>query len=498
MEQFKPAVAIATRTPDLSRLAKWPASQWRALGDRLREIGVNEANLEPIGTVLPNMLPKLSNPLRRWLLRQDNANFNYAARLLVLGDAVTQDEAESAFGTELLNPMIASGMVVAKPDKTLLSRFRLSVVKGMYILADDLRHGGDAVMGLGNTTRGLMEAVGAGKLGRVLDLGCGAGAMALVLSKSAESVIATDINPRALVFGRMNAAINGVGNVQFREGDLYEPVKDDAFDLIVSQPPFIPMPEGSTPTTYLFGGARGDELPLRVMAGIAQHLRDGGRAVILIQWPELDGEALSERVRSAVSSSDVDLLLVAFPPLDLNTFCLAYASHDQAELGERFETQVMWWREHVARMKVGSMRHCFNILRKHSKHLGWTRAVFPATGIATRESIDRLLARYDLLSADNALICAQLRIRDDAVLVAEEALGKVGKRKLRIGFTGPEISRPAEVNQEMVELLRAVHGANSVRAGIQAYSGDGADADALAAVKEALELGLLEVPRANR
>jgi SAM-dependent methyltransferase len=486
---------LQAATPDLTRLAAWPASQWRTLEDRLRSIGLDETNLEMIGTVLPNMLPRLANPLRRWLLRQKSCEYNYAARLLMLGDNVEREQAESAFGAELLESMLVSSLLVANPDGTLSSPFRLSLVNGRYILADDLRHGGDAVMGSGNTTLGLIEAVYGERLGRVLDLGCGAGAMALALSQCAESVIATDINPRALMFGQINAAINGVENVEFREGDLYEPVQHDTFDLIVSQPPFIPMPEGSASTTYLYGGPRGDELPLRVMAGTAEHLRNGGRAVILIQWPELEGESLNDRVRNAVGAPEADLLLVAFPPLDLNTFCLMYSSHIVADLGEQFEIDVMKWRQHFARMKVGSMRHCFNIVRKDAKELGWTKAVFPAMGVATREAIDKVLARYDLLAADDdTLLRARLRIRNDAVLVAEEPLGNDGEPKLQVGFTRSVMNRPAEVNDEMLDLLRAVHGTESVRAGIRVYSDENdSRADILDAVKEALELGLLEV-----
>jgi methylase of polypeptide subunit release factors len=495
MEKPERAVPSPSATPDLSRLASWPAPQWRAFGDRLHAIGLSETSLESLDSVLPNALPRLSIPLKRWTLRQNDCDVNSAARLLVLGDEVNRKQAESAFGADLLRLMIDSNMLEEKPNELLLSRFRMHLAKGMYFLSDDLRLGADAVMGLGNTTLGLLMAVRGENLGRVLDLGCGAGAMALVLSSQAGSVVATDINPRALVFGRINAAINGVENVEFREGDLYEPVKHDAFDLIVSQPPFIPMPENSAPTTYLFGGIRGDELPLRVMAGAAPRLREGGRAVILIQWPELEGDPIDDRVRSAVSSSEVDLLLVNFPSLDANTFCLAYSSFTQRELGVVFETDLIRWRAHFGRMKVSSMRHCFNILRKNSKRRGWTKEVFPAMGHATPSSIDRIFARYDLLSAgDQALLSAKLIIREDAILETEQPIGKSGKQKSRIRFSGNEMNRPAELNNEMVKLIRAVHRADSVRAGVHKYSGDNdPGGETLAAVRDALELGLLEV-----
>ena len=72
-------------------------------------------------------------------------------------------------------------------------------------------------------------------------------------------MIGTDINPRAIALARANATLNGIGNVEFRAGNLYEPVQGDEFDLIVSQPPYYPALPGSE-KTFLHGGPRGDEL----------------------------------------------------------------------------------------------------------------------------------------------------------------------------------------------------------------------------------------------
>ena len=49
-----------------------------------------------------------------------------------------------------------------------------------------------------------------------------------------------------------NAALNGIANVEFRAGDLFEPVNGERFDLIVSQPPYYP---GSEITFLAWQGA---------------------------------------------------------------------------------------------------------------------------------------------------------------------------------------------------------------------------------------------------
>lgn len=75
---------------------------------------------------------------------------------------------------------------------------------------------------------------------RVLDLGCGWGAIGLAAAKTLPSahVVLTDVNQRAVRLARKNLDRNGVRNAEVRLGSLFEPVKGEVFDLILSHPPF--------------------------------------------------------------------------------------------------------------------------------------------------------------------------------------------------------------------------------------------------------------------
>jgi 16S rRNA G1207 methylase RsmC len=75
--------------------------------------------------------------------------------------------------------------------------------------------------------------------GNVLDLGCGYGAVGVVAAalRPNACVFLVDINERAVKLARENAKRNGVGNVVFRCGFLYEPVGDVRFDAVLSNPP---------------------------------------------------------------------------------------------------------------------------------------------------------------------------------------------------------------------------------------------------------------------
>ena len=85
----------------------------------------------------------------------------------------------------------------------------------------------------------LIDALDLGPKARILDLGCGYGAIGIVASRLTEGghVILTDVNRRAVALARANLTANGITNAEVREGDLYAPVAGLAFDDILSNPP---------------------------------------------------------------------------------------------------------------------------------------------------------------------------------------------------------------------------------------------------------------------
>jgi release factor glutamine methyltransferase len=73
---------------------------------------------------------------------------------------------------------------------------------------------------------------------RVLDMGCGAGANAVLAARTGATVLGVDVNPAAVEASRANAARNGVADrTEFAVSDLFDAVEGD-FDLVVIDPPF--------------------------------------------------------------------------------------------------------------------------------------------------------------------------------------------------------------------------------------------------------------------
>lgn len=121
---------------------------------------------------------------------------------------------------------------------------------------------------------------------RVLDIGTGSGCIAVSLARRLPDarVSAIDISGAALEVARANARANGV-EVEFLHGSLLEPVAGRCFDLIVSNPPYIPSgdidllePEvrDGDPRLALDGGRDGLDIYRRLIPMALDHLNPGG------------------------------------------------------------------------------------------------------------------------------------------------------------------------------------------------------------------------------
>jgi methylase of polypeptide subunit release factors len=125
-------------------------------------------------------------------------------------------------------------------------------------------------------------------------------------------VVATDISQRALDFAALNAQLNGLSNIEFRLGSLFEPVAGERFGHIVSNPPFVITPRTAGVPSYEYrdGGLVGDALVASVVAGAAAHLEPGGIAQLLGNWEyRADADGL-ERAAGWTEGTGLDVWLV--------------------------------------------------------------------------------------------------------------------------------------------------------------------------------------------
>ncbi|MDF2442743.1 MAG: hypothetical protein JWR01_946 [Subtercola sp.] len=183
---------------------------------------------------------------------------------------------------------------------------------GELALGHPLRE--DHVLGIGGASTTLSGLMISSPIDSALDLGTGCGIQALHASRHARRVVATDISERALWLAGLNAELNAVDNIEFRLGSLFEPVLDERFDQIVSNPPFVitPRREGVPLYEYRDGGLVGDALVKTVVREAGEHLTPGGVAQLLGNWEYHAGSAVSglERVRGWVEPTGLDAWVI--------------------------------------------------------------------------------------------------------------------------------------------------------------------------------------------
>jgi release factor glutamine methyltransferase len=144
---------------------------------------------------------------------------------------------------------------------------------------------------------------------RILDIGTGCGAIAVALAAHLPkaNVTATDISDFALAIARENASRNHVADrIRFLKGDLLAPLAGEQFDIIVSNPPYVPETDQATlsvevrefePALALFAGDDGLDIYRRLIPCAFDALVPGGFIVFEI------GYGQQEAVRNLLSSA---------------------------------------------------------------------------------------------------------------------------------------------------------------------------------------------------
>jgi release factor glutamine methyltransferase len=129
--------------------------------------------------------------------------------------------------------------------------------------------------------------------GRILDIGTGSGVLAITVLAERPGLagVALDVSEPALHVARKNALANGVsGRLQFHHGSWFQGL-DGRFDLIVSNPPYIPQGQIASlerdvkdydPHLALDGGGDGLFAYRAIAAGALAHLAEGGLIAVEI------------------------------------------------------------------------------------------------------------------------------------------------------------------------------------------------------------------------
>jgi release factor glutamine methyltransferase len=114
----------------------------------------------------------------------------------------------------------------------------------------------------------------------VLEIGTGSGLVSMYASLLTDDVTATDINYNALELAEKNFKLNNIDTIKLEFGDMFEPVKDKKFDVILFNTPYLPTDSDDIiddDLNYAFdGGLNGRKVIDRFINEVSNHLNDKG------------------------------------------------------------------------------------------------------------------------------------------------------------------------------------------------------------------------------
>lgn len=362
-----------------------------------------------LGLPLPIGKTHLRDDLPLYLRRVEAPSpINTLVKLFVLDRSVDQSRAQQAFAPLDLDLVREMGLVEDGP-RGIRARVRLSVHDGLLLAHDafDEEHTTprpDHVLGVNPTTISLSNLTVRRTVNRALEVGTGCGVLALRAARHADHVIGTDTNERALNIAAFNAAINGITNVEWRLGSLFEPVAGEQFDLIFSNPPYVISRD--SPFTFRDGGGQGDALCEEVVRRAPEYLNDGGFATVLINWAIYQGEEWAVPLVRWVDGNGCDSWLMLTAAQDPTTYAaMRNRGRDREAYGAGLDRWLRYFEEaNISMLGLGAV-----VLRRRESGTPWVHADYLADGITAPASADiqRLFAGQDRLTAlpgDDALL----------------------------------------------------------------------------------------------
>ncbi len=195
-----------------------------------------------------------------------------------------------------------------------------------------------------------------------LELCAGTAPAALLASRSAKNVWATDIAERSIDFAKFNAALNGIRNVTIAQGDLYQPVDGRTFDRIAAHPPYVPVLK--TAEIFYGGGEVGEEITKRIITELPARLKPGGRLYCRTMGTERPGHSLEQRIREWLGEkhSDFDVALFSLMILEPRQFALEETLNKNGGREQFAQWEKMFSKNEVSELVIGIV-----IIQRHTE-----------------------------------------------------------------------------------------------------------------------------------
>ena len=329
-------------------------------------------------------------------LAADGSPLSVITKLFAHGLAVEAHLAEAAFGT-LSVADLEDLRLIERADHLVRPLVLIRPYQGLFIASDLPGSQAEVVLGAVPASETLARLTIRKPAARALDLGTGCGLQALLLARHVSHVTAIDINPHATALTSFNAALNGLDNIDVREGSWFGPVDDQRFDIIACNPPYVISPD--TSFTYRDGGLTRDHVSKMVLGESAAHLAEGGYATALCNWIH-DGD-WAKAMRPWLDQTGCDALILHYATVDPVSYATRWNMELQAREPRAFETTVRRWVEYFRRERIEHIAFGGVVLRRRQASSNWVRALHMAEGPSGQcsDQIVRLFAAADFLES---------------------------------------------------------------------------------------------------
>ena len=469
-----------------------------ALRECLRAAELDGAYMARVEAIAAGRFDAVRLPVVHHQLRSADDGASICARLFAYRDLLSGDELDAIFDEAGRRTLERAGVLV-ELEGGWASALRIVPFMGLHLASDEFGMP-DPVMGPGATTLELGRALPEG--GRsLLDVGCGAGSLALVArARGVEEVVGVDIDARAIAYARFNAALNSI-EARFEQGDLLAPVRGEHFETLVSQPPFITRPPEIEASPYLHGGAMGDELLRRLVAELPAALEPGGRALIYCEIPRLRGRDEQARLAPLLAQPPLPPVALVGERVGADLHALAYAAAAHPSLGPAYEGLARRYRAHMDALGIeGALRVLLDLRRppSDSPEPGY-RVVIPQARLRSYDAAALAQLRRAIELArrpDPALIELSVRVSPHARFIQSRPVVGEGEARIELRFEGGR-SPDRELSEAAAVLLECIAETPTLREATLAYAeACGANPNELAAqvlafVRESLIGGLL-------
>ena len=472
-----------------------------ALGAALARLGYTEESVEKLlgedGTAAgPEDIAVFSR-------RLPGTPLGTALRLLLLQVPIGEAEGAVALGGDAVDALLALGLVVAG-NGTLVSRSRIMPVENLLLAFDGFSTADDPhgyVSTFSPTTAWLTALTPRRRVARAVDIGTGNGAHALLAARHSDRVIATDLNARALAYTEINAAMNGLDNIESRLGSLFEPVAGERFDLITCNAPFVVSPESRW--QYRDSGMHSDELSELLVRQAAAALAPDGYASLLVSWVAESEEEPDDRVHAWIEGSGCDAWVLGLSSADPLDHAFSWNNHlvdDQQALGAALDEWTAFFRS----IGVGWITEGAVLLHRRdgSDHAVRVDPIDEDDLGDAGDQIERAFAAHAYLATirgDEAMLDEQFKLVEHVRLDRsyDTEGGEAATVVLHEG-TWPEL----EINSETADVLASLDGNVTLGRAIERTikrleltrrSASELRREALDATRELLELGFIDL-----